>query len=81
MKTSRRRSTGGRAARRETNQAGGSPRTVRGRQEASRADALAEPYRPELVARLEQAVREGRYAPDPRAIAAAMIDRMDALLG
>ncbi|MBY0274285.1 flagellar biosynthesis anti-sigma factor FlgM [Candidatus Binatia bacterium] len=39
------------------------------------------PYRPELVARLEQAVREGRYAPDPEAIAAAMIDRMDALLG
>lgn len=44
-------------------------------------DARSRPYRPELVARLEQAVREGRYSPDPRAIAAAMIDRMDALLG
>jgi len=32
------------------------------------------------VARLERAVRAGRYQPDPRAIAAAMIDRMDELL-
>ncbi len=46
-----------------------------------REDERPEPYRPELVARLEQAIREGRYQPDPRAIAAAMIDRMDELLG
>ena len=43
-----------------------------------REEASPEPYRPELVARLEQAVREGRYRPDPKAIAAAMVDRMDA---
>ena len=46
-----------------------------------REDERPEPYRPELVARLEQAIREGRYQPDPRANAAAMIDRMDELLG
>ena len=46
-----------------------------------REDAHPEPYRPELVARLEQAVREGRYRPDPQAIATAMVDRLDTLLG
>lgn len=46
----------------------------------AREDEHPQPYRAELVARLEQAVREGSYRPDPKAIAAAMIDRMDALL-
>ena len=44
-----------------------------------REEASPESYRPELVARLEQAVREGRYRPDSKAIAAAMVDRMDAI--
>jgi len=38
-----------------------------------------EPYRPELVARLERAVREGTYRPDARAIADAIVRRIDAL--
>lgn len=38
-----------------------------------------EPYRPELVARLERAVRLGRYRPDARAIADALVSRIDAL--
>jgi hypothetical protein len=37
-------------------------------------------YRPALVERLERAVREGRYDPDPRAIADAIVRRIDALL-
>lgn len=36
-------------------------------------------YRPELVARLERAVRLGRYRPDARAIAEALVSRIDAL--
>ena len=84
MKTSRRKSTGGRGARRGTTEAG-RPTGADGARphtwpDLQREDDHPEPYRPELVARLEQAVREGRYAPDPTAIAAA-IDRMDALLG
>jgi anti-sigma28 factor (negative regulator of flagellin synthesis) len=50
------------------------------RRKSAGEDEDAQPYRAELVARLEQAVREGRYRPDPKAIAAAMIDRMDELL-
>lgn len=50
------------------------------RRQSTGEEEQPQPYRPELVARLEQAVREGRYRPDPKAIAAAMIDRMDALL-
>lgn len=50
------------------------------RRKSTGEDENPEPYRPELVARLEKAVREGRYRPDPKAIAAAMVDRMDALL-
>jgi anti-sigma28 factor (negative regulator of flagellin synthesis) len=38
-----------------------------------------EPYRPELVSRLERAVRLGRYQPDARAIADALLTRIDAL--
>ena len=38
-----------------------------------------EPYRPELVARLERAVREGVYRPDARAIADAIVRRIDSL--
>lgn len=38
-----------------------------------------EPYRPELVARLERAVREGTYRPDARAIAEAIVSRIDSL--
>ncbi len=44
-------------------------------------DVFDEPYRPELVARLERAVREGRYRPDARAIADAVVTRIDTLLG
>lgn len=50
------------------------------RRQSTGEEEQPQPYRPELVARLEQAVREGRYRPDPKAIAAAMIDRMDDLL-
>jgi anti-sigma28 factor (negative regulator of flagellin synthesis) len=39
----------------------------------------AETYRPELVARLERAVRLGRYRPDARAIAGALLNAIDAL--
>jgi anti-sigma28 factor (negative regulator of flagellin synthesis) len=85
MKKSRRKSTGRRAprpggkrtdrsARRQPARAGTWPDLVR-------EDPHPTPYRPELVARLEKAVREGRYQPDPRALAAALIDRMDGLLG
>jgi anti-sigma28 factor (negative regulator of flagellin synthesis) len=42
-------------------------------------DGVAEPYRPELVARLERAVREGCYRPDARAIADAIVRRLDSL--
>ena len=42
-------------------------------------DAREEPYRPELVARLERAVREGLYRPDARAIADAIVRRIDSL--
>jgi len=42
-------------------------------------DAREEPYRPELVARLERAVREGTYRPDARAIADAIVRRIDSL--
>ena len=38
-----------------------------------------EPYRPALVERLERALREGRYHPDARAIADAIVTRIDAL--
>lgn len=38
-----------------------------------------EPYRPELVARLERAVHEGNYRPDARAIADAIVRRIDSL--
>jgi len=42
-------------------------------------DPREEPYRPELVARLERAVRQGRYSPDPHAIADALVKRLDEL--
>jgi anti-sigma28 factor (negative regulator of flagellin synthesis) len=46
-------------------------------------DAVEEPleevYRPELVARLERAVRLGSYRPDARAIADALLTRIDDL--
>lgn len=45
-----------------------------------REEVRQEPYRRALVARLERAVREGRYDPDPRAIADAIVRRIDALL-
>lgn len=38
-----------------------------------------EPYRADLVARLSRAVQEGRYRPDARAVAAAMVDLIDTL--
>jgi anti-sigma28 factor (negative regulator of flagellin synthesis) len=38
-----------------------------------------EPYRPELVARLERAVRLGRYRPDARLIADGLLNAIDAL--
>ncbi len=83
MNESRRKSTGGRApqrAARKTRNARRAPKSAAAWPDLPREDGRPQPYRPELVARLEQAVREGRYQPDPRAIAAAMIDRMDALL-
>ena len=84
MNTSRRKSTGG-----ATRQPGKGTAVRRARRaptiaatwpDLPREDEHPQPYRPELVARLERAVREGRYRPDPQAIAAAMIDRMDAFL-
>ena len=47
--------------------------------ELSHEQPREEPYRPELVARLERAVREGRYQPDPVAIADALVDKLDSL--
>jgi anti-sigma28 factor (negative regulator of flagellin synthesis) len=85
MNESRRKSTGGRApqraARKTDRSAQRPPASAATWPDLPREDQRPEPYRPELVARLEQAVREGRYQADPRAIAAAMIDRMDDLLG
>lgn len=85
MNESRRKSTGGRApqraARKTDRSARRAPAAAATCSDPPRPDERLEPYRAELVARLEQAVREGRYQPDPRAIAAAMIDRMDSLLG
>ena len=82
MKTSRRKSTGvsapPRAAGKTDRRARRAPAEAGAWPDPPRAGAGAAPYRPELVARLEQAVREGRYRPDPKAIAAAMVDRMDA---
>lgn len=79
MKTSRRKSTGvsapPRAAKKTDRRARRTPDAATWPDLPQAADS--ETYRPELVARLEQAVREGRYRPDPKAIAAAMIDRMD----
>ncbi len=43
-------------------------------------EAPEEPYRPELVARLERAVREGTYRPEARAIADAIIRRIDSMM-
>ena len=42
-------------------------------------DTREEPYRPELVARLERAVRDGVYRPDARVIADAIVSRLDSL--
>ena len=85
MNESRRKSTGGRAperaVRKTDRSARRAPASAATWPDLPREDERPEPYRPELVARLEQAIREGRYQPDPRAIAAAMIDRMDELLG
>jgi anti-sigma28 factor (negative regulator of flagellin synthesis) len=82
MNESRRKSTGGRAPQRAARKTDRSaPAAAATCSDPPRPDERLEPYRAELVARLEQAVREGRYQPDPRAIAAAMIDRMDSLLG
>ena len=81
MNTSRRKSTGGTAPQQgEGTTARRAPAPAATWPDLPREDEHPRPYRPELVARLEQAVREGRYQPDPKAIAAAMIDRMDALL-
>ncbi|MBM4244318.1 MAG: flagellar biosynthesis anti-sigma factor FlgM [Deltaproteobacteria bacterium] len=84
MNTSRRRSSGGPrpgASGRSTDPgAGRPPAEAASWPDLPREDPNPRPYRPELVARLERAVRAGRYQPDPRAIAAAMIDRMDELL-
>ena len=41
--------------------------------------SVDEPYRPELVARLERAVWQGRYCPDARAIADALVRKLDSL--
>lgn len=42
-------------------------------------EAVEEPYRPELVARLERAVRLGRYRPDAHVVADALLTAIDAL--
>jgi anti-sigma28 factor (negative regulator of flagellin synthesis) len=42
-------------------------------------EPLEEVYRPDLVARLERAVRLGTYRPDARAIADALLTRIEEL--
>jgi anti-sigma28 factor (negative regulator of flagellin synthesis) len=85
MSTSRKTSTGSSAPQRAGGKVGRAAHSAAPLEDAKmdfpREDAHPDPYRPQLVARLERAVREGRYRPDPTAVATAIVDRIDALLG